>query len=149
MYAPESGTYSASACHATDSWVAPGAVRNRNCHRGRRRQRLSARVSEWAFGAAILFGQALVKFMSGLSRGGAAAAGPVAFATALVIVAGLAPSLLVLTLTLIAHESGQSPARWLQISHVVLFVTAAAVYLALGTVGEMWNATKAGSTSQP
>jgi hypothetical protein len=104
--------------------------------------------NEWPFGAAILFGQALVKFMSGLSRGGPAATGPVAFTTALVIVGGLAPSLLVLTLTLIANENSQPLAPWLQVAHVVLFITAAAVYLVLGTVAEMWNATKALPTNQ-
>lgn len=94
---------------------------------------------EWAFGAAILFGQALVKLVSGLARGGAAAAGPVALAVALVVVFGLVPSLFVLNKTLEAAETCVDVARWLRIAGVGMFVTACGVYLALGAVGESWG----------
>ena len=102
---------------------------------------------EWVFGAAILFGQALVKFVVGLARGGSAAAGPVALAVAVVIVFGLAPSLMTLSMTLRAeiHATQASqhtvtgPAPWLQVLHVVLFVGAIIGYLILGTVGELWR----------
>jgi len=94
---------------------------------------------EWAFGAAILFGQAIVKFVAGVARAGAAAPGPVTLLVTLVVVLGLAPSLLVLTLTLYSIESGYDPARWLQGSQVLLFLAGSAAYLILGTVGEQWT----------
>ena len=97
-----------------------------------------AHSAEWAFGAAILFGQTVVKFTSGVSRGGAAAA-PVALATTLLIVAGLAPSLLVLTMVLLASESQHEPEVWLRRAQVGLFVVASCCYFVLGTIGELWR----------
>jgi hypothetical protein len=102
---------------------------------------------EWSFGAAILFGQSLVKFVSGLSRGGAASTGPMALAIALLVVFGLVPSLVVLTMTLQVLEShGESclpcspPVPLpLQVTQVVLFVLAALVYMLLGALGEMYE----------
>jgi hypothetical protein len=69
---------------------------------------------EWSFGAAILFGQSLVKFVSGIARGGAAARGPVALFVALLVVFGLVPSLSVLHMTLETVETKTDPARWQQ-----------------------------------
>ena len=98
---------------------------------------------EWAFGAAILFGQALVKFMTGLAHGGKAAHGPVALAITLIIVLGLAPSLLVLTLILMAREgSPVQPAEvatGLCVAQIVWFLAAAATYVMFGAVGEAWR----------
>jgi len=94
---------------------------------------------EWSFGAAILFGQALVKFVSGLSREGSAATGPVALLVALLVVFGLVPSLFVLYMTLQVVVIHGEPGRWLQGFQVVLFVGAIAMYLILGTVGETWS----------
>jgi hypothetical protein len=96
--------------------------------------------AEWSFAAAILFGQALVKLMTGLSRGGQAAAGSVALTVALILVFGLAPSLFVLTHVLIANEGAHQPAFWLRAAQIVLFVIAALAYLALGIIGETWRA---------
>ncbi len=98
---------------------------------------------EWAFGAAILFGQTLVKFVSGLARGGEAATGPVALVVALLVVFGLVPSLFVLYITLqvLAADNDNVPGPWLQIFQVVLFWGAVAMYLVLGTVGETWSKT--------
>jgi hypothetical protein len=94
---------------------------------------------EWSFGTAILFGQALMKFISGLARGGEAATGPVRLIVALVVVFGLAPSLMVLTMTLQSSEAQIDPAIWLQIAQVLLFLAAAIMYLLLGTIGEAWS----------
>lgn len=94
---------------------------------------------EWSFGAAILFGQSLMKFVSGLARGGKAAKGPVALVLALLIVFGLVPSLLVLYITLQTTEAKLDPSRWLQFFQVVLFSGGVAMYLLLGTVGELWT----------
>lgn len=97
---------------------------------------------EWSFGAAILFGQALMKFVSGLARGGDAEKGPVRLIVALLVVFGLVPSLLVLNMTLQAVETHANPGRWLQIFQVVLFCGGAAMYILLGTVGETWDKPK-------
>jgi hypothetical protein len=96
---------------------------------------------EWSFGAAILFGQALVKFMTGMAHGGHAAHGPVALAITLIIVLGLAPSLLVLTRVLMDLEADprRVPAGWLSMLQVVLFLSGAATYLVFGAIGELWR----------
>jgi hypothetical protein len=96
---------------------------------------------EWSFGAAILFGQALVKFMTGVAHGGRAAHGPVALAVALILVLGLAPSLLTLTLILLAREAvpARQPDDWLSVLQLVLFGASAMTYFVFGAVGEMWR----------
>lgn len=96
---------------------------------------------EWTFGAAILFGQTLVKFVSGLAQGGDASKGPVALAVSLLMVFGLAPSLLVLLITLQIVEEGNVPPHWLQATQVLLFAGATLVYMLLGTIGELWRKT--------
>lgn len=95
--------------------------------------------SEWAFGAAILFGQSLAKFVVGLTRGDRAAGGPVALAVALLIVFGIAPALILLVMNLIAFEGGGGPEEWLQMAQVSAFVLASVAYLVFGTVGELWG----------
>jgi hypothetical protein len=94
---------------------------------------------EWSFGAAILFGQGLVKFVAGLARIGAAAPGPVALVVTLVVLLGLVPSLLVLTMTLNSAETKDHVESWLRISQVALFLLSAPTYLLLGTLGEEWE----------
>src|SRR5262245_61927004 len=96
---------------------------------------------EWSFGAAILFGQALVKFSTGVAHGGRAAHGPVALAVTLILVLGLAPSLLVLTLILIDTEAvpKREPDRWLGVMQVMLFTASAITYCVFGMIGEMWR----------
>lgn len=84
----------------------------------------------------MLFGQAIVRFVSGLLLGGkAAAAGPVALLLATVVVFGLTPSLMILSMMLTqAH-----PSAWLQLSQVLLFFAATLVYTFLSVVGESWK----------
>jgi len=93
---------------------------------------------EWSFGASILFGQTLVRFVSGLTRSAHAATGPVALAVALLVVFAIVPSLIVLTLTLLSDEACHV-AAWLRVSQVVLFAGSAVIYLLLGAVGEIWR----------
>ena len=106
---------------------------------------------EWSFGAAILFGQALVKFVSGLMRGSTVAIGPVVLAVVLIIVLGLAPSLLVLTLTLLSWEPTNvpGPATWLQVVQVILFFLGGLAYMVLGTVGEMYQGRYSKDAARP
>jgi len=97
---------------------------------------------EWSFGAAILFGQSLVKFVSGLARGGKAATGPVALLVSLLVVFGLVPSLVVLSMTLLSwegEEAKRDPAGWLQVCQVIFFAGSAIMYLLLGFIGEAWG----------
>jgi hypothetical protein len=94
--------------------------------------------AEWSFAAAILFGQTVVRFTAGMSRGGAATA-PVALTTTVLIVLGLVPALLILTLTLLANEAGTAPALWLKVTQILMFIGAAIAYLVLGTVGALWT----------
>lgn len=94
---------------------------------------------EWSFGASILFGQSLIKFVLGISRVGSTATGPVALACALIIVLGLVPSLIVLTLTLIVQESEQNAAFWLEYAQVGSFALAAVTYAIFGFAGEVWH----------
>jgi hypothetical protein len=93
---------------------------------------------EWSFGSSILFGQALVRFVSGVGRGGSAANGPMALVVALVLVVGLVPSLIVLEMTFEAAESQIDPVGWVKVVQVVLFLAAAITYILLGTIGEAW-----------
>jgi hypothetical protein len=97
---------------------------------------------EWSFAAAILFGQAIVRFMTGFAHAGRAKPGPVALAVALVIVLGLTPSLMILSAILKADFGGPSPEEpemWIQIVQVVLFVLSAGTYLTFGALGEIWR----------
>jgi len=91
---------------------------------------------EWSFGAAILVGQSLVKFVSGIGKGGSAASGPVALVISIVLVFLLAPTLFVLFLSL---QTESKPSPWLGLAQVVLFALGAGVYILLGLVGELWN----------
>lgn len=94
---------------------------------------------EWAFGASILFGQALVKFVSGVVRRGRAAKGTVALAVSLLLVIGLAPSLIVLTLNLMS-DAHEEPSALLIAAQLTLFAVSTLSYLVFGTLGEMWDA---------
>ena len=103
---------------------------------------------EWSFGAAILFGQTVVRFVNGLIGAGVrATTGPVALALAMVVVLGLVPSLLVLTMTLQAIEGGRTVADWLQCLQVMFFILSALTYLLLGTVGELMGSSRRRSAS--
>lgn len=120
---------------------------------------------EWSFGAAILFGQALVKFVSGFALSGRAPIGSFTLTVALLIVFGLVPSLVVNAMTVMATEAVGRPAEsrssvtgvdlaptsgaktsedkrpeptvGLQVSQVILFVASSLIYILLGTVGEV------------
>ncbi len=120
---------------------------------------------EWSFGAAILLGQALVKFVSGFVQGGRAPRGSFTLAVALLIVFGLVPALVVNAMTVMATEATIRPADLkrlpqsasdssqtnssqpnsrreggptpgLQISQVLLFGIGVLAYILLGAVGE-------------
>jgi len=88
-------------------------------------------LPEWSFAAAILSGQAIVKFILGLLEfGDRVNLGIVALVVTATIVVILAPSLVVLSLILV---TGSSP-TWLAIMQIVLFVLAVVLFLFLGRV---------------
>lgn len=97
---------------------------------------------EWSFGAAILFGQTLVKFVSNLAKGGAAAKGPVALIVALIVVFGLVPSLFILDWSLQSFEEGNQLRHLVQASQVLFFCAAAIIYMLLGTIAEVWRSAR-------
>jgi hypothetical protein len=100
------------------------------------------RSPEWSFAAAILFGQSIVRFMSGFAHGGHARPGPVSLAVTLIIVFGLTPSLLVLSAILTSEFGGQAarePALWMVVAQIVLFVLAAVTFMVFGAIGEAWR----------
>jgi len=84
---------------------------------------------EWAFGAAILFGQSITKLVSGVARHGVERGDLLALIIALVIVFGLCPSLTVLALVLAKEE-----AEWgLIVAQLALFALGSVVFFVLGS----------------
>ncbi|HKD81517.1 MAG TPA: hypothetical protein VKH81_17625 [Candidatus Angelobacter sp.] len=94
---------------------------------------------EWSFGAAILFGQSFIRFVTGLVHGGKAAQGPVALIIAVLLVFGLTPSMVSLVVILQSGETHSPLSIWMQVLQVALFAFASVAYVVLGTVGEEWN----------
>lgn len=88
---------------------------------------------EWAFAAALLFGQTIVKVVQGTLRSGRLIVVPVVGLTiSMLIVLGLVPSMVLLALILTAN----SAPLWVGISQVVLAVLASCFFILLGTVSE-------------
>ncbi|MGI8548979.1 MAG: hypothetical protein ACR2M1_16935 [Gemmatimonadaceae bacterium] len=88
---------------------------------------------DWSFAAAVLFGQSIVKFVSGI------AASPrrrpwsrIAYVVSLVMVLLLAPSLTVLAFMLILPL----PPLWLQALQLMLFIFGVVCFVVLGGAGQ-------------
>jgi hypothetical protein len=88
---------------------------------------------EWSFAAAILFGQAAVRFVSGAARHGAENWQRVVLAISLILVVGLVPSLVVMTLVLLS----EAPAVALVWSQMGFFAAGAIAFLAFGSAGDL------------
>lgn len=81
---------------------------------------------EWAFAAAVLFGQGLVKLVRAVSsRGGLHAEGVGLFSAALIVL-GLVPSLVILLLMLLSEP----PAAWLVWAQWLWFVASVLGFIA-------------------
>ena len=93
--------------------------------------RLILASPEWAFGAAVLFGQAITKLVSGTSRQGVRRWDWLVLIIAVVIVIGLAPSLTVLALIL----KDEAPGNGLVAAQLILFIAGAVVFFLLGALG--------------
>lgn len=85
---------------------------------------------EWSFGAAVLMGQSLVKFVAGVSHIGAIWE-RVALVVSGTIVLGLVPSLIVLSLILTSDH----PPIQLVVVQIGFFVLGVIIFILLGTIG--------------
>ena len=93
-------------------------------------------MHEWSLAAAVLIGQSLIKFISGMLANRVTYTvhwERVAFAIAFLIVAGLAPSLIILSLVLVdgVHSPG------LMIAQLGIFVLGVVIFFAFGAGGEI------------
>ncbi len=90
---------------------------------------------EWAFGAAIFFGQALVKLLAAMiAPHRTVQASKVVLFAACILVLGLAPTLLILVFVILgAEQSGEVPAIF-QMLQVALFVLSAFAYVVVAAV---------------
>jgi hypothetical protein len=110
-------------------------------------------LSEWSLAASVLMGQSVVKLISGIlsfvneNRGyGRAHWEFISLLISGVIVLGLAPALIVLTLVL----SASPPSKGLAVAQGVLFVLGLIVFLVVGGVGQAFMMPeKAQSSSAP
>lgn len=90
---------------------------------------------EWSFAAAILLGQSIVKLVSGIaSRGRETHWQNVAFIVSLMIVLGLAPSLIILSLMLTTPY----PSMVLIIAQMIYFLIGSLNFIAFGTLGQYY-----------
>ena len=93
---------------------------------------------EWAFGAAVLFGLTVVKFVMGFAaREHSFHWQMTGLFTAALLVFGLVPSLIVLS-TLLRQPDASC---WLGITQVLLFVLGGVCFMTLGTLGQMLSNT--------
>lgn len=90
---------------------------------------------EWAFGAAIFFGQSLVKLLAAMTGAHREMqVGKVVLFAACVLVFGLAPSLLVLVFVIHSAEQVGQVSIFFQALQVALFVLSAFTYVVVGVV---------------
>jgi hypothetical protein len=85
----------------------------------------------------VFFGQGAVKLISGIvsAKGFSFDKEPIILAIALVIVVGLVPSLLVLTLVLVSEQ----PSRGLAVAQCILFFIGLAVFILFGWLGKVFS----------
>jgi len=92
-------------------------------------------MPEWSLAASLLIGQSIVKFISGMIANRdvyAAQWERVALGTAFLIVIGLVPCLIILSLVLV----NQAPSVGLTVAQFVTFVFGIVVFFAFGAGGE-------------
>ena len=84
---------------------------------------------EWSFAASVLFGQTVVKLVAGVAEAdGEPIAENLGFTVALLIVLGLVPAMVLLTMVLLVE---QVPI-WLGVSQVGLFLLSSVAFMAVG-----------------
>jgi hypothetical protein len=93
---------------------------------------------EWAFGASILAGQALVRFVAGAARAGNLSSERVALYASALSVILVVPANVVLALVILSEEVGDGHASSpLVIAQVVLFCLASVMFVFLGTLAHL------------
>jgi hypothetical protein len=91
---------------------------------------------EWSFGSAILVGQTLVKFVSGLTRAKRIRGARVGFVVAAFFVCGVVPALAILILVALADHHAPAWMIWTQLG---IFAVSMIVFLLLGGIGHIWT----------
>jgi hypothetical protein len=92
---------------------------------------------EWAFGAAIFFGQALVRILGSMIKAHKSVkAGKVILFAVVILVFGLVPTLLILAFVIIESEKNGSVLLWVQIVQIVLFGASAFSYVVVTAVAD-------------
>lgn len=100
---------------------------------------------EWSFISAVLFAQAIVRFVAGASSLPTGSRWEsVIFAVALLFTFGVVPSLAILIFVLLTHE----PPTWLQWLQIVFFLLAIACFWIMGTVGHAMLSVEEGQEGQ-
>lgn len=88
---------------------------------------------EWAFASTILFGQTIVKLVSAATEFfGNPITENIALIVTMLMVLGVVPSMVVLTMILLAA----SPPTWLGVAQVFLFIMSVGLFLLIGGVSQ-------------
>jgi hypothetical protein len=96
---------------------------------------------EWSFASAILFGQALVRFVSGTTAKGGMAWERIALAVSLIFVLGVVPSLTLLTIVMKSGDVGWEVA----VAQLTLFGLGIVAFLVFGGMGHYALSTNTGA----
>lgn len=89
---------------------------------------------EWSVTAAIFFGQSIVKVVSAsVSRGNKKTWQRIVLLVTVILVVGLAPSLVILALILILSP----PPFWLAVAQIGLFIVSLITFFVLGSAGQV------------
>jgi hypothetical protein len=89
--------------------------------------------AEWSFAAAVLFGQGLVKLVGPVAERGGIHAERVGMYFALILVLGLVPSLVILSLVLLSPH----PGFWLTFAQITLCVLGFLTFFGCAAVGTL------------
>jgi hypothetical protein len=90
---------------------------------------------EWSFGSAIIAGQTLVKFVSGLTTAKKPSGPRVALAIASIFVVSVVPALTILAMIIISDEPVPV---WLTRAQIGWFCVNVLMFTGLGTLGHIW-----------
>lgn len=100
---------------------------------------------EWAFGASVLAGQALVRFVAGVARARKLSLQRVLFGVSALLVAAVVPANVILALVMMGHEQheGNGVSLLLSTAQASLFLVASVVFTLVASISHLWtNQTK-------
>ena len=106
-------------------------------HRGEGKHVLES--SEWSFGAAVLAGQGLVRFVSGIVRARHLALDRVLLGVSAIFVFVVVPSNIILSLVLIDNENKQPISSLLATGQTGLFFLASVLFIIAAAVSHLWT----------